>query len=108
LAEYIAEQVLGDRCHYGEAADLVARQYANRDIPINGLLRTRGLPKPHEYPVAHSLVAFLIERDAAAFASLIGDLKTGHSVERSLQRNYDGMTFETLTVAWRRHIRERQ
>jgi hypothetical protein len=39
---------------------------------------------------------------------LIGDLKTRHSVERSLQRSYDGMTFETLTVAWRRHIREWQ
>ena len=104
LAEYMAEQVLADRCLYGEATELVARQYVRRNIPIGNLLRTTGLPKPHEYRIAHSLVGFLIERDSAAFAQLIADLKRGYRVEAALRRNYDGMTFGTLEASWREHV----
>lgn len=107
LADYIAEQVLDDRCPYGEKAELVARQYALRDIPIDDLLPKTWQPKAHEYPVAFSLVGFLIERDREAFAGFIGDLKAGCGLEQSLQRNYDGMTFQTLETAWRKWVRSR-
>lgn len=107
LADYIAEQVLGDRCPYGERAGLVARQYVLRDIPIGDLLRKTWQPQAHEYPVACSLVAFLIKRDREAFANFIADLKAGYGLEQSLHRNYDGLTFETLEAAWRKWVRSR-
>jgi len=106
LADYIAEQVLGDRCVYGERADLIARQYVLREIRIGDLLSKTWQPQAHEYPIACSLVGFLIERDREAFAALIGDLKDGHGVEQALQRNYD-MTLEALEAAWREHVRDR-
>ena len=105
LAEYMPEEVLGDRCLYGEIAQMVARQYVQRDLPIGQLLRTTGMPQAHEYPVAHSLVRFLIEQDRAAFAAVLQDLKSGDTVEKALHRRYNGMTFETLEAAWRERIR---
>lgn len=105
FAEYVAQEVLGDRCHYAEAARLVARQYVLQDLPISTLLRAKGMPQAHEYPVAHSLVRFLVERDPAAFARVLVDLKNGHPVERALRRNYGGLTFKRLDAAWRKHVR---
>ncbi|MCP4250911.1 MAG: hypothetical protein GY778_28065 [bacterium] len=105
LAQFMAEQVLQERCLYGEAADLVARQYALKEISVWDLLHTTGLPKPHEYPVAHSLVGFLIERDATALTGFVTLLKRGLSIEQALRRSYDGLTFDGLTEAWRDHHR---
>ncbi|MCH7814795.1 MAG: hypothetical protein IID40_12335 [Planctomycetes bacterium] len=108
LAQFMAERVLGERCLYGEAADLVARQYALKEIPLGDLLHTTGLPQPHEYPVAHSLVGFLIERDATALTELVTHLKRGLSIEQALMRSYDGLTFDDLTTAWRAQHRDRR
>ena len=106
LAQFMAERVLSERCLYGEAADLVARQYALKEIPLGDLLHTTGLPQPHEYPVAHSLVGFLIERDASALTEFVTQLKRGLSIEQALIRSYDGLTFDELTTAWRARHRD--
>jgi len=105
LANYLAERVLGDRCLYGEAAALVARQYVLRNIPIQDLLRRLGGPQPHEYPVAHSLVEFLIQRDSSAFSLLLVDLKGKPDAEACLTAAY-GLDFPGLEAAWREHVRE--
>lgn len=106
LADYMAEKVLGERCLLGERAELVARQYVKRGIPVGELLRNPGMPAAHEYPVAYSLVEYLIKRNPAAFASLINDLKDGQSVEQALQRNFGGMTFRALEASWRTYVAE--
>ncbi len=104
MADYIAQQVLGDHCLYGEKARLVAGQYVARDIPIQNLLRVEGMPEAHEYPVAYSLVQFLIERDTEAFDAMIRHQKDGFIVEEALRRAYDGMDFDALEEQWRKWV----
>ncbi len=101
FADYVAERVLGDRCPTGETAASVAREYVAGFKQIDALFSYTDSPPGHYYPIAYSLVQFLIERDHAAFVDLINDLKAGRSLPQSLARRYQGMTLKTLEHGWR-------
>jgi len=100
LANYIAEAVLQDRCSNGEAADAVARAIAAGGQSLGEIFSDTGPLDARHYPVAHSLVSFLIERDAAAFARLIDDLKDGVATTDALQKHF-GFDLTQLEVQWR-------
>jgi len=103
-ADLIAERVLGDRCVNGENAELLAKQFVRYGWPIRRLLSSAGPIEVHEYPLAHSVVAYLESRNPAKFAALIRGLKAGQSMEAALAAAYDSLTFEELESGWRKSI----
>lgn len=56
------------------------------------------------YGVAQSLVRYLVGRDKMKFIDFVKLLKEGKSGEDALQETY-GLTYKTLTLAWRKAIR---
>lgn len=107
LADLMAERVLGDRCPNAENADLLARQYVRYDWPIGDLLAHSGPIAVHQYPLAHSVVAYLVSQDKAAFAELIRSLKEGAALADAVAQNYGGMELASLEEAWRSDVRRR-
>ncbi len=103
-ADMIAERVLGDRCPNGENADLLARQYVRYGWPIGELLRSTGPIEVHQYPIAHSIIAFLRDLSENSLAGFIKDLKGGMSVPAALAARYDNMTLGELETGWRSAI----
>ena len=103
-ADLIAERVMGDRCHNAENAALLARQYVRFDWPIRDLLASVEPIALHQYPIAHSVVAFLEKQGAERFAGFIKALKRGRTVTEALAAGYDGMTLDQLEARWRSSI----
>lgn len=101
LAEWVSEKVLGERCPAGEKADLLARQYVRFDWPIEGFLASSAPLAVEQYPLAHSVVWFLLDRDEDAFIGLVRSLKEGKMITQALADNYDGLTLAGLDRAWR-------
>ena len=100
-AELTAERVLGDRCPAGENAALLARQYARFDWPVTPFLSRLSTIEVHEYPLAHSMVAYLEGQSPQRFANLIRDLKNGMDLPQALAANFDGLTFDRLDKEWK-------
>lgn len=105
-ADLTAERILGDRCPNGGNAALLARQYARYDWPIAGLLESTSTIGVHQYPLAHSVVAYLESHGRDRFAGFIEGLKNGATFADALAGNYDGMTFVGLEQAWKDAIRK--
>ncbi|UCC32233.1 MAG: hypothetical protein JSU86_08105, partial [Phycisphaerales bacterium] len=105
-ADLAAERVLKDRCPAGENAELLARQFVRYDWPITELLGSAGPIPVHQYPLAHSVVAYLEGSGHERFAGFIKDLKTGESVPAALAANYDGLTLDQLEADWRSAVRD--
>ncbi len=105
LADLVAEQVLGDQCPNGENARLLARQFVRYDWPITYLLGSVGPIEVHEYPLAHSVVAFLERLGTDRFARFIRHLKAGQSAGAALAKEYDGLTLAALEDRWRAAVR---
>lgn len=101
LANFVAETVLGERCSNAETAAAAARAIVDGGHSIEAIFSNDDALDARYYPVAHSLVAFLIERDAEAFARLIDDIKLGQPVEDALERQYH-MNLPALDAEWRR------
>ncbi len=99
LAELVADAVLGQRCPSREAADAVAREIRRRDLSIQPLFADDHALEARWYPVAHSLVAFLLERDSARFVRWISSLKAGADAETALHEEFR-LTFDDLERAW--------
>lgn len=106
FAELTAERVLGDRCPAGENAALLARQYARFDWPVAAFLERLSTIEIHEYPLAHSVVAYLDGQNPQRFANLIRDLKKGSELQQALAENFDGLTLVGLEENWKRSVRE--
>ena len=104
-ADLMAERVIGDHCPNAENAALLARQYVRFDWPIRELLTGVGPIAVHQYPVAHSVVAFLEKQGAARFSGFIMNLKQGRTVAEALSTHYEGMTLDQLEARWRSAIR---
>jgi hypothetical protein len=104
-AELTAERVLGDRCPAGENATLLARQYARFDWPVGSILNRTSTIEIHEYPLAHSVVAYLEAKNPSRFANLIRDLKNGMDLKQALASNFDDLTFAGLEQNWKESIR---
>jgi hypothetical protein len=100
-ADLMAERVLGDRCPNGENARLLARQFVRFGWPMGSLLYGVGPIEVHQYPLAHSVVAYLEGLGRDRFAGFIEDLKSGRSVAEALATRYEGLTLEQLEDRWR-------
>jgi len=107
LAEWVSEIVLDDRSPAGEKAELLARQYVRFDWPIEGFLASSAPLAVEQYPLAHSVVSFLLERDEDAFIGLVRSLKEGKMITQALADNYDGLTLGGLEESWRAWVGER-
>jgi hypothetical protein len=108
LADYVAEAVIPQRSRTGEASAAAARQIVQSGKSIDELFDFTGSPPAHYYPIAHSLVSYLIDRDHAAFVATIDDFKGGMDFPAALARNYIGLTTKGLDSSWRAHIRKTQ
>lgn len=106
LADYIAERVLGDRCPTGENAVALARQYVARNKSIREVFEFEASPPGHFYPICHSLVQYLIQRDGDAFVAMINDLKAGMDTEKALKKHYSGMNLNVLDHSWRTWVKK--
>lgn len=105
-AELTTERILKDRCFTGETSSLLAEQFVRHDWPVHNLLRGTGPILVHQYPVAHSIVAFLERTDAVAFRRFIMMLKQGESTEDALRAAYD-WSLDELESKWRADVRAR-
>lgn len=100
LANVVAEDVLGERCFNAEAADAAARAFARRDRVLgDGFWETDSLDARY-YPMAHSVVAYLIGRDGGAFRALVDDMKQGVEPTEALNDRF-GMSYDALESVWR-------
>jgi hypothetical protein len=104
-AELVAQRVLGDRCVAGGNASLLALQYVRYDWPIGSLLESSGPISVHQYPTAHSVVAYMEGTDAEKFGAFVAGLKAGAPLATALERAYDGLTLEGLEIGWRAWVR---
>ncbi len=100
FANHAAQVVLGDRCANLDAANAAARLVVSENVPIPRSFFDDGTIEARYYPVAHSLVAYLIGRDREAFVRFLNDLKTGQPVEKALFGSFD-MTIGQLEKNWR-------
>lgn len=107
LADFVAEAVLGDRCPNAETAEATARAVVRGGYGIAELFVDEGMLEARYYPVAHSLVAFMIARDRQAFIGLIDDIKLGASPDSALKQRYD-LTALELEAGWRQAVRSAQ
>ena len=71
---------------------------------IAELFADEGMLEARYYPMAHSLVRFLIDRDRQAFIGLIDDIKLGASPDSALRQRYD-LTATKLEARWRHAVR---
>ncbi|MCO6438724.1 MAG: hypothetical protein J5J06_16645 [Phycisphaerae bacterium] len=106
LAELIAQRVLGRRCPAAAKADLLARQYARYDWSLGGMLKNAGPIEVHQYPLVHSVVAFLESRGRRSLSDLVRALKEGRTIAESLAESYSGWTIGDLESAWRSAVRD--
>lgn len=104
-ADLTAQRVLGERCPNGSNAALLARQYARYDWSVGALLDSASTIAVHQYPLAHSLVAYLESLGRDRFARFIRSLKNGATVADALAADYDGLTLAGLEPAWKDALR---
>ena len=108
FAELVAQRVLGDRCVTAANAELLARQFVRYDWPIGDLLESSGPVAVCQYPIAHSVVAYLEGLGSDRFTAFIRILKEGVTVSDALAENYRGMTLAILEQRWREAVSARQ
>ncbi len=106
LADMMAERVLGDACDTWENAQLLARQVVRYEWPLSTLLSRDGPIEVHQYPLAHSIVAYLHERNPRSFQEFIRALKSGRTITDALSVSCDGLTLEGLESEWRDSVRK--
>jgi hypothetical protein len=100
LADFVAERVLGESCAYGETADATALAVVGGGYSLEGFFSDVGTLDPRYYPVAHSMVRFLVYRDGGAVVKLVDSIKSGVAVESALEAHF-GLDFDGLEEAWR-------
>lgn len=107
LANVVAEEVLDDRCPNAETATAAALAFVRRDLPLSMIMAEDGMLDPRVYPLAHSLVAFLMDQKSGAFSGLIDDIKASMSMEQALKKRYD-WSLEQFDRAWRTWVAEQK
>jgi len=106
FADLMADRVLGDRCDKQKDAALLARCFMRYDWPIHDMLDSAAPIEVEQYPLAHSVIRFLHERDKKKFIEFIEKLKTGAGIADALASAWDGMTLEKLEKDWRATVWE--
>jgi hypothetical protein len=101
----MTDRVLGDRCPSARNAELLARWYVGNARPVEDLLRSLDAIGVEQYPLAHSLVAYLEAMGADRFTAFVGSLKKGAETELALAEHYGGLTLGDLERRWRESIR---
>lgn len=105
FADLMADRVLGDRCGKRPDASLLARCFVRYDWSIRDMLESAAPIGVEQYPLAHSVVAFLFERGAERFTHFIEQLKSGATIQSALSNTYDGLTIAALEREWRAWVR---
>lgn len=100
-AELVADRVLGDRCVGGQDARLLAKQYSRHDWSIGVFLASSEPVAVHQYPLAHSVVRYLVSLGEGRWRGLIHDMKRGADLPTAFARQYDGLTLERLEIDWK-------
>lgn len=100
-AELTAERVLGDRCPAGENAAMLARQFARFDWSVASFFSRVSTIEVHEYPLAHSIVAYLESKSTEGFSTFVRMLKDGVEPSKALADTFDGLTYEQLENDWK-------
>jgi hypothetical protein len=100
-AELVADRVLGDRCVSRQDARLLAKQYIAYDWSIADFLAGSEPVAVHQYPLAHSVVRYLVSLGDGRWRGLIRDVKGGADLPTALAKQYDGLTLERLEANWK-------
>ncbi len=108
LADMMADRVLKDRCFNGENAALLVKSYVQYEWPIMAMLLSVNEIGVEQYPLAHSLVAYLEGLGHAQFSGFIKSLKKGSALPAAIADNFEGLTLEQLDTRWRSVIRSVQ
>lgn len=104
LAEHVVALTFRNRCDEGRSAIQHAARVVRRDPQALGRLMALrdGLPAEY-YPLAQSVVAFLVQADGDAFVRLVHALKDGESFEGALQQAYSA-DLAQLDARWRQWV----
>lgn len=105
IAERSAQRVLGARCPAWNNAQMLASQYVKHNWPVRPMLASAGPIDTHEYPLAHSIIAFLDSLGPGKLAGFVRQLKDGRSIADALADQWEGMTVESLDQRWRDWVR---
>jgi hypothetical protein len=84
---------------------MLARQYVKYDWPILDMLNQAGPIDTHQYPLAHSVIAYLDSLGPGKLAGFVRLLKDGRSIADALADQWEGMTAESLERQWRAWVR---
>lgn len=106
MAELTVESVLPDRCDTGETAALLARGFAANGWELGNFITGSDAVEVQQYPLAHSLIAYLQSRGPKGLPAFIRSLKQGRTVTQALAEAFDGLTPNELDRAWRASNRE--
>ncbi len=101
LANYTAQRVLGDRCRTGAESVAVARQFVQLNRSLTDVLKydREELP-PEYYPIAHSLVEFLIRTDRNGFVNLVRELKKNQPFATAWSKSFKTLPLSDLQREW--------
>lgn len=104
LADHVTGLVLGRRCEQGREALQRAAERVRNDPQVLSKMLAGDEPLTGEYyPVAQSVVAFLVQADGRAFVQLIQGLKNTEPFAQVLQRTY-GASVAQLNVQWQKWL----
>jgi len=106
LAEFMSDQVLGERCPARGNAELLAAQYVRHDWPVAPLLASVEPIGVHQYAIAHSLIAFLAGMKEGSLRGMIRRLKAGDGFAEALSAEFGGMTVSQFEHRWRERARK--
>jgi hypothetical protein len=104
LADHVTGLVLGRRCEQGREALQEAAEWVRNDPQVLSKMLAKDDKLPGQYyPVAQSVVAFLVQADGRAFVQLIQGLKNTEPFGQVLQRTY-GASVGQLNVQWQKWL----
>jgi hypothetical protein len=107
VAEWSAQRVLGERCPAWGNAEMLARYYVRQNISLGHMLASSAPIDTHQYPLAHSVIAYLDGLGAGKLGGFVRRLKEGRSLADALADQWEGMTPEGLERQWRDWVRSR-
>ncbi len=105
VAELMTQRVIGASCVNDTKARLLTKQYVKHRLPIANFLANIGPIDVSEYPLAHSVVAYLEQQSFEHFVSFIKRLKAGQTLSLAMAESFDGMTLIELETQWRKSVR---
>jgi hypothetical protein len=105
LAEYMAKELVPKSLSANAYAS-TTRKALREGIDINPVFQ--GVPlDPFWYGISHSLLRYLVHRDAKALPELVTQIKEGTAAEEALRKSY-GLDYAQLQNQWRKAATSRE